>query len=456
MFRRFSKAGQTVPGQTVSGQAIPAHICQLWPDGALLVGGAARDLLRGATPKDWDWAVPDPEQAAKTLAGKLNAAAFSLDTERGYYRVSVEGEQHDFVPLPCNLNADLLRRDFTVNALAIHLNGTLSDPAGGLRDLKARRLRMLSEANLLADPLRLLRAARLSVTLNFKLEADTQGAVLRLAHSGLPLPAQERIRDELHALLLHPQAARGVLLLDELGLLALYLPELLEGQGLSQGGFHHLDVYGHSVEALHQLLQRFPDASLALRWATLLHDVGKPRTRTLEAGRLHFYGHDRVGAALARQMLERLRGGQALVAEVAALIAAHMLPLPADERGARRFVHRRRALLPELLALMLADREAARGPSSSEASRQHYKEGMDRVLAALEDQPAAPAPLLSGHEVMALLGLTPGRRLGELLWALAEARALGDVQTPEEAREWLLNRSEAQAEEASAAAEVSR
>ena len=134
--------------------------------------------------------------------------------------------------------------------------------------------------------------------------------MLRLAHSGLPLPAQERIRDELHALLLHSQAARGVLLLDELGLLALYLPELLEGQGLSQGGFHHLDVYGHGVEALHQLLQRFPDASLALRWATLLHDVGKPRTRTLEAGRLHFYGHDRVGAALARQMLERLRGGR--------------------------------------------------------------------------------------------------------------------------------------------------
>ena len=214
---------------------------------------------------------------------------------------------------------------------------------------------------------------------------------------------------------------------------------------MNQGGFHHLDVYGHGVEALHQLLQRFPDAPLALRWATLLHDVGKPRTRTLEAGRLHFYGHDRVGADLARQMMERLREGQTLVAEVAALIAAHMLPLPATEREARRFVHRRRALLPDLLALMLADREAARGPSSSGASRQHYKEGMDRVLAALEDQPAAPAPLLGGHEVMALLGLPPGKQLGELLRALAEARALGDVQTPEEARVWVMKRFEAQA-----------
>ncbi len=448
MFRRRPSAGQTVPGQTV-----PASIRQLWPDGALLVGGAARDLLRGATPKDWDWAVPDPQQAAETLAARLNGAVFALDTERGYYRVSAAGEQHDFVPLPGDLNADLLRRDFTVNALAIHQDGTVRDPVGGVNDLKARRLRMLSEANLIADPLRLLRAARLSVTLGFVLEAGTRATVLRLAHSGLPLPAQERIQGELHALLLHPQAARGVRLLDELGLLALALPELLEGQGVNQGGFHHLDVYGHGVEALHQLLQRFPGAPLALRWAALLHDVGKPRSRTVEAGRLHFYGHDRVGAALARQMLERLREGQTLVGEVTALIAAHMLPLPATEREARRFVHRRRALLPELLALMLADREAARGPSSSGASRQYYKEGMDRVLVALEDQPAAPAALLGGHEVMALLGLPPGRRLGELLHALAEARALGDVQTPQEARLWLLAQTEAQATEQASSSE---
>ena len=448
MFRRAPSLGHPV-----SGHPVPAHIRQLWPEGALLVGGAARDLLRGAAPKDWDWAVPCPQQAAETLAGKLNAAVFALDAERGYYRVSAAGEQHDFVPLPGDLNTDLLRRDFTVNAVAIHQDGTVSDPAGGLNDLKAKRLRTLSEANLLADPLRLLRAARLSVTLGFELETGTREAVLRLARSGLPLPAQERIQGELHALLLHPQAARGVLLLNELGLLALYLPELLEGQGMSQGGFHHQDVYGHGVEALQKLLQRLPDAPLALRWATLLHDIGKPRTRTLEAGRLHFYGHDKVGAVLARQMLEQLREGQTLVAEVSALIAAHMLPLPATEREAKRFVHRRRALLPDLLALMLADREAARGPSSNGASRQHYKEGMDRVLAALEDQPAAPAPLLSGHEVMALLNLTPGQRLGELLRALAEARALGDVQTPEAARAWLLAQTEAQATQQASSSE---
>ncbi|WP_424949665.1 HD domain-containing protein [Deinococcus sp.] len=416
----------------------PLRIRQLWPGGAVLVGGAARDLLRGAVPRDWDWAAPDPQAAANRLAQTLGGVVFALDEERGYYRVSAGEEQHDFVPLPADPTGDLLRRDFTVNAMALHPEGEVSDPSGGRRDLRAGRLRMVSEANLRADPLRLLRAARLSVTLGFGLEAGTREAVARLAGSGLPLPAQERVRDELHALLLHPQAARGVLLLEELGLLALYLPELREGTSLTQGGFHHLDVFRHGVEALHQLLGRFPDAPLALRWATLLHDVGKPRTRSLEGGRQHFYGHDRVGAEMSRQMLERLREPQSVQAEVAALIAAHMLPLPADDRSARRFVYRRRALLPGLLALMLADREAARGPLSSEASRQHYRQGIDRVLAALEDQPAAPPALLSGDEIMALLALSPGPGVGQAVRALAEARALGDVGDVAAARAWLL------------------
>lgn len=316
---------------------LPASLRSIWPEDAVLVGGAVRDLLRGRVPNDWDWAAPDPRRAAETLATTLGGAVFALDETRGYYRVSVpsgtEAQQHDLVPLPPRLDDDLLRRDFTVNALALHLNGAVSDPSGGQRDLKARRLRMVSEANLTADPLRLLRAARLSVTLGFTLEAQTRAAVIRLARDPLPLPAPERVREELHALLLHPQAARGVVLLDELGLLALYLPELAQGRGVAQGGFHHLDVFRHSAEALHQLLGRFPDAPLALRWATLLHDIGKPPTREEVSGQVRYHGHERVGAELARQRLGGLREPHALTAEVSALIAAHMLPLPGNERG---------------------------------------------------------------------------------------------------------------------------
>lgn len=415
-----------------------------FPPGALLVGGGARDWLRGKAPKDFDWAAPQPQQSAQEVAAQTGGSVFVLDPARDYWRVHAPGGvQHDFVPLPADITTDLLRRDFTVNALALRPTGEVIDPAGGQRDLRGRRLRMVSSDNLWADPLRAWRAARLSLTLDFALDpataAEVRALAAALASGEVPLPAAERIRDELHGLLLHPQAARGVALLEDLGLLALTLPELRAGMGVAQGGFHHLDVYGHSVEALHQLLARQPQASVPLRWAALLHDIGKPPTAAVDpqTGRRSFYGHDKVGAQLTRAALTRLKLPADDVAYAAQLVGAHMLPLPANEREAKRFVHRRRDLLPDLLSVMLADREAARGRSSSPASRYAYALGMERVLRALEDQPAPRAPLLSGQDIMALRGLEPGPRVGEAVRALAEAAALGEVHDAEQARAFL-------------------
>ncbi|ACO45425.2 HD domain-containing protein [Deinococcus deserti] len=415
-----------------------------FPPSALLVGGAARDWLRGVAPKDFDWAVPDPAAAAAQLAQETGGAVFPLDEVRGYWRVHAPGEiQHDFVPLPAEVTADLLRRDFTVNALALTADRQVLDPAQGQQDLRTKQLRMVSADNLWADPLRVWRAARFEVTLRFRLEAETERTVREvttaLASGRLSMPAAERIRDELHALLSHPNSALGIQRLEDLGLLSLTMPELREGRGMLQGGFHHLDVFDHGVEALHQLLARRPDADLPLRWATLLHDVGKPRTRATDpdTGRTSFHGHDRLGAELTSAVLTRLKLPAGDVRRAAALVGAHMVPLPATEREARRFVHRRRELLPDLLSLMLADREAARGPMSSPASRRAYAQGMDRVLAALEEQPAPPPPLLSGQEVMALLNTGPGPRVGEALRAVAEAAALGEVRSAQEARDFL-------------------
>lgn len=416
-----------------------------FPAGGLLVGGAARDLLRGVPPKDFDWAVPDPRAAAEQMARLRQGSAFMLDAERDYWRVQAPGgEQHDFVPLPPKVTDDLLRRDFTVNALALTEQGEVLDPARGQTDLHARRLRMVSPANMQADPLRAWRAARLMTTLDFTLEPDTQGVVRQTAQGllsgALPLPALERVRDEVHALLLHDRAALGVQRLSELGLLTLTVPELLEGQGVKHGGFHHLDVYEHNLETLHQFLARTPDAPLPLRWAALLHDIGKPRTQATDpvTGRLSFHGHDKLGAAMTQDILERLKLGRADVRHASRLVGAHMVPLPTTLREARRFVHRRRDLLPDLLRLMLADREAARGPRSTPATRHAYAQGMELLLEALEDQPAPIPPLLSGQEIMTLLKLTPGPAVGQAVRHLAEAVALGEVHTPDEARTYLL------------------
>ena len=418
------------------------------PGAGYLVGGAVRDALAGRAPRDLDWLVPDPEAEAQRAAAALGGTAFALDRARGHWRVTAGGTTLDYTPLEGELEADLRRRDFTVNAIAADLDGRLRDPLGGAGDVLARRLRMTSVAALADDPIRPLRGVRFAATLRFEPDAATREAIVRLARrqrDGVsPPPAWERVRDELDALLAHPAGARGLLLADDLGLLELSLPELTACRGVAQGGFHHLDVLRHSLEALNQLVQGFPEADPALRWATLLHDIGKPGTvGEGEDGRTHFYGHARLGQRLAEAALTRLREPGARVRRVGQLVRYHMLPLPGNDKAARRFVHRRRELLPDLLKLMIADREAARGPLASEANRRAYRLALARVLAILEEAPARP-PLLDGEAVMRVLGIPAGPRVGEALQLIREAEAVGDVHTPEEAASLLRRYAEAQ------------
>jgi poly(A) polymerase len=329
-----------------------------------------------------------------------------------------------------------------MNAIAVDLTGNIFDPLNGRHDIAGQTVRMVAPENLHNDPLRLLRGVRFVCQLGFQLDDVTRSAMLEVARlhtNTLPLPAWERIRDELNALMMTPLAAQGLWLLAEVGLLEHYLPELTAGQGLQQGSFHHLDVFDHSVEALRQLLQGFPDASLPLRWGTLLHDIGKPPCFELDpdTGKPRFYGHDKVGADVTKVILRRLRQPNMLVQHASQLVRYHMLPLPRTAKTTRRFVHRRREILPDLLKVMLADREAARGKRTSLAARQAYRQAVAGILAEL-DKPAPLEPLLTGNEVMALLGLEPGPKVGEALQFVAEARAVGDVDNVDAAKAALL------------------
>lgn len=417
-----------------------------WPAGGLLVGGAVRDALLGLNSRDLDWLVAEPAAAARASAAESGGSIVAMDEARGHWRVvEPSGAVHDFAPLrsgAATVEDDLRLRDLTVNALAATAAGALLDPSGGLPDLRAKRLRMTYAGTMAADPIRPLRTARLATTLGFTIEPATRAEVMRRASAQAAdpavKPAAERIGAEMAALITGPRAAAGFALLNELGLLAAYLPELVAGRGVGQGGFHHLDVLDHSLEALNQLLHGFPDASAALRWATLLHDVGKPGSAARLAGRSIFYGHDRLGADITRRLLRGLRQPNEVVESAEGLVRYHMLPLPRSERAAKRFVHRRRQLLPDLLKLMIADREAARGPLASAAGREAYRMALSRVLAVLQEEPP-PGPLLSGSEVMTLLWLEPGPRVGEALALVAEARAVGDVRDRTEA-EALLKR----------------
>ena len=411
------------------------------PERGYLVGGAVRDTLLGGTPADLDWLVPDPESAAQDAAKQLNGNAFLWDEQRNYWRVISNKHVRDYAPLGDSLELNLLQRDFAMNAVAADTAGTLFDPAGGVPDIMRKRVRMIAVENLLADTLRPLRGVRLSVQLGFTLDAQTRVAITDItaqqrAHSA-PLPAWERVAEELNALLSCADAAQGIFVMHELGMTALYLPELIPMDGVEQRGFHHLNVFEHSLEALRQLIAGFPDADLSLRWATLLHDVGKPATRTLlDDNHYHFYGHDKQGAVLTEQLLTRLRQPTERIRKARDLVRYHMLPLPKNDKEARRFAHKRARLLPDLLQLMIADREAARGPLSSERSRNAYRVALSRIL-AIQQEPKPKTPLINGNDLMQHFNLPPGPTIGTALEFIAEAEAVGDVRSKEEAFEAL-------------------
>jgi poly(A) polymerase len=442
MFRRKPK----LPDKLDMTQFMPI------PQGGYLVGGAVRDVLLGKSFNDMDWLVAEPEETARSIAVILNGSAFPLDEERGHWRVMVNDEIRDYILLESPLEENLRERDFTFNAIALALDGTVLDPLGGRQDLQSKSIRMVSAENLHADPLRVLRAVRFAVQLDFKIEAETEKAMRDVVQLQLEkkllLPAWERLKEELEKIILSERAAFGFRQLNELGVLELYLPELVEARGVSQGSLHHLDVLGHSFEALHQLIGHFPDADVALRWGTLLHDVGKPRTKQEEDG-LSFHGHAEVGAEMAGEMLARLRYSTDITERVKQLVHYHMIPLPHKRSDAndaeqqldkeiRRFIHRRRELLPDLLKLMLSDREAARGKRANEASRQAYRLAIGRILEVFNEAPPKP-PLLTGQDVMNLLNLSPGPRVGEALAFVKEAEAVGDVTNREEAEALLKN-----------------
>jgi poly(A) polymerase len=434
------------------------------PQGGYLVGGAVRDALLGKAFDDVDWLVAEPERVARGIADELGGSAFPLDVERGVWRAMVGEMTRDYIRLETDLETNLRERDFTLNAIAVDSEGNIIDPLEGQKDLQSKTIRMVSAENLHADALRCLRAVRFATQLNnglqplvFKIEAETEKTIRDIVKQQqakqLELSAWERIKEELEKILVSERAGFGFKLLEDLGMLELYLPELTEARGVSQGSLHHLDVLEHSFEALRQLTGHFPDADVALRWATLLHDIGKPRTKQEEGG-LSFHGHAEVGARMAEAMLSRLRYSTDITEQVKNLVHYHMIALPHKrsrakdedqrlEKEIRRFVHRRRALLPDLLKLMLADREAARGKHASETGRQNYRLAMGRILEVLAAAPPQP-PLLTGDDVMLLLELSPGPKVGQALELLKEAEAIGDANTREEAEELLKNYAKAQ------------
>lgn len=403
---------------------------------AYVVGGAVRALLMGCVPQDWDLAtdaLPTEVERIFSSEGYKTAATgvkfgtvtvFICGTALEITTFRQEANYSDFrhpdkVRFVNDLYTDLARRDFTINALAYDpRSGVLHDPFGGLKDLCRGVIRGVGnpERRFFEDPLRMMRAVRLAAELSYKIEDKTLHAIFRNAELIREIAA-ERIRDELNRILLAPYFMQGMELLKETGLLFLIIPELKEGWLFAQyHPLHQHTVLGHTFEAL-----RYTPAKLVVRIAVLLHDVAKPRCFTRgEDGRGHFYGHNCLGAAMAEEILRRLRYERRLIRTVAALIREHMVDLKMGPPGIRKLIVRiGKDLIEDLMVVRLAD-FLAHSTLIVERDLEAFERFRDELNAIIREETALSIRDLAvdGNDVQRVLNCRPGPLVGKILRSL--------------------------------------
>jgi len=401
---------------------------------AYLVGGALRDVLLDRVGAGLLDVATDrrPEQvmalfpriepiglAHGTVLVMLEGLGFECTTFRreGAYG---DARHPDDVEFTRDLRADLARRDFTVNALAYDpLSGVLVDLHGGLLDLEHRRLRAVGEplARFREDALRPVRAARFAATLEFELEPATRAALAGVTDRAR-LVALERVREELVKLMAARRPSVGLELLREAGLLELWMPELTRCHAVPQNRWHAHDVYTHSLETC----DHAPPEKAMVRWAALLHDIGKPDTRVERRGDGTFYGHQTVGAELADRLLERLRFPGVQRAAVVHLVREHMFDYRSEwsDAAVRRWVRRvGEDAVADLFDVRIADMLGNGLKTGFPAQLEPLRRRIGRVLAGSRALRVGDLAV-DGCDVMKALGIGPGPAVGEALEALLE------------------------------------
>ena len=449
-----------------------------------LVGGLIRDLLLGYSSKDADFVTSRASDLAMLLTERTGCRPVLIDRKYGTIRLipattSVKKSEVCLVDLSPlrgpSIEYDLLQRDFTVNAMAIDIsawktnNGNLEllDPLGGLSDLRANRLRFCSPDSFTDDPLRILRAYRLVSRYGFVLDPQTRKHMGDLRQN-MDSVAVERIRDELVLILTAANSASILRMLDEDGILGELLPECEPMRNLPQDDSHHQDVWQQSLSVLEALefflarpqellgsygehasallAQRIAgerDRQTMLKFAALVHNIGKPsRINRDNDGSFHFHGHQVAGAALAVSLCSRLRFSNKEIYFVSELVRQHMRPIHLFNlsRSSGRALTRFFRLGPELfwsLLLLLGSNEMARQSSQSPNGttrqlRQCIRNWLDFYYQQLEPRAMEP-PLLNGRELMEHLDLSPGPIVGKLLQNLADLQWDGRITGRDEA-----------------------
>jgi poly(A) polymerase len=412
-----------------------------------LVGGSVRDALLGRLGNDLDFTTSaHPDEVERLLTGHVDAiwdigkAFGTVGCRVGQFTCEIttyRTEQYDpdsrkpLVAFGSSLDGDLGRRDFTVNAMAVVLPDLrFVDPFDGVDDLAAKTLRTPGrpQDSFEDDPLRMLRAARFAAQLDFVVEPSVLEAIGGMADR-LAIVSAERIRDEFTKLVLSGDPRAGLRILVDTGLADQFIPELPALQLEIDEHHRHKDVYEHTLTVVEQAIdleQEGPD--LTLRLAALLHDIGKPATRRFEAGGgVSFHHHEMVGARQARKRLKALRYPKDLIDDVAQLVELHLrfhgyAEGEWTDSAVRRYVRDAGPLLPRLHALTRADctTRNRRKAASLAAAYTHLEERIATLAEA--EELASIRPDLDGNEIMQILGIPPGRAVGQAYQHLLEIR----------------------------------
>ena len=432
-----------------------------------LVGGPVRDAMLGRLHNDLDFTTSArPETTEQLLAGWADAVwdmgrSFgTIGCRKDDWHIEIttyrsdayeSGSRKPAVAYGDSLGGDLGRRDFTVNAMAVRLPGSeLVDPFGGMTDIARGTLRTPGrpEDSFSDDPLRMMRAARLSAQLDFTVDPAVVAAVTDMAER-IEIVSAERVRDELVKLVLAPRPRRGLALLVDTGLAERVLPEL-PALALERDEHHrHKDVYEHTLTVLEQTIDlegRLPDGGpdLVARLAALMHDVGKPRTRRFQDdGTVTFHHHDVVGAKLTRRRLKALRFSNDTIDKVAKLVELHLRfhgygSGEWTDSAVRRYVRDAGDELERLHVLTRADC-TTRNRRKAERLRRAYDDLESRIARLAEQEELASIrPDLDGNQIMEILGIPPGRDVGLAYQYLLELRMDRGPMTADEARAALL------------------
>lgn len=455
----------------IKSDAILSKIIDNFDNEIFLVGGTVRDYYMGLESVDRDIIVMD--ENARTfslkLADLLDATFVPLDEENHIYRLVLK-DKINYIdvtnPVGDSIEKDLMRRDLTINAIAVNIRtGELIDISGGVTDIKNKCLNYVNELNFVDDPLRLLRIYRFQALYGFELAPETVNAVCKYADL-IHKPAVERINHEIMALFSGKYTDKALENMNKTWILEEIFPFVKELKQVPPNSHHHLDLFHHSIETVRQVQNLYNSASdevkehldkidfggfsrLAhLKLAAFMHDIGKFSTWTIEEGKHRFIKHDDVGAKLAIKFLKNLHLSNKQIDYISMMIKYHIYPSHVmnspqiTEKIMMRFVRKMGDNSIDDIILAQADRLSARGPEITDAIVENNITYLNMLLRFYLEtrETLKPLPkLLTGNDVMQLLNIKPSRELGEIMDALHEAQLSGDVLTKNHAIEFVKN-----------------